>query len=295
MSFHPLFSRHRVWAGLAALLLLGLALLTAFAISQSSPGPGMAMLGGFLLLLLAASALLIYRLWLLHSLDYWVQRDAIHIHAGGEEIIIPLPDILAIKQEAAEMQPAWLRWPLLWVQTDARAQRFCLATQPPANSLTIITADATYLISPRQPEAFIAAYEQRRDFGPARRLQPVIYLASWRQHWLLRDHLAQGLIFGGLLLGLLTLAYVVWRFPGLPAVIALHYNAKGAPNLLSPRRSIFLLPGIALLAGFLNAAIGFALYEYQRTFSYLLWGLSVVLQIAAFFIAANLINLIMGR
>jgi hypothetical protein len=86
----------------------------------------------------------------------------------------------------------------------------------------------------------------------------------------------------------------MWRFPQLPETIAMHFNARGEPDLLSPRRAIFLLPGIALLSGFLNAAIGIALYEYQRFFSYILWSVSIILQGAFLFIVANLINLAVG-
>jgi len=160
--------------------------------------------------------------------------------------------------------------------------------------LAIITEDMTYIVSPDQPDEFIRAYELRRDFGPARRLKQVIYLAPWRQHWLLRDHLAQALLFGGLLLGLIAWGYVAWRYPQLPDTITLHFNARGEPDLLSPQRSIFLIPGVSLLIGFLNAAIGFALYDVQRFLSYLLWSVSVILQIAALFIAANLIHLAVG-
>ena len=294
MTFRPQFSRDRLWAALAALLLFALAILAGIAISRRSPGPGVVILGGLLILLLGAAALLVYRLWMLHGMEYWVERDAIHIHWRGEEVIIPLLDIEDVRPAEISLRPIWRRWPGQWVQFDAEKHVLSYATQPPAHCLAISADDEIYLISPRHPDDFVAAYEQRRAFGPARRLKPVIYLAPWRQHWLLRDGLAQALLFGGLLLGLLALAYAIWRYPQLPATIALHFNAVGAPDLLSPRRSIFLLPGIALVTGFLNAAIGFALYEYQRNLSYLLWSVSVILQIAMFFIAANLMALAVG-
>ncbi len=294
MTFRSRFSRDRLWAGLAALALFAFAILTVIGISKRSPGPGVAMLGGVLLLLLGAAALLIFRLWSLHSLAYWVQRDAIHIHWQGEEVIIPLPDIRDVRPAEVTLRPAWHRWPLQWVQVDAEKRVFSYALQPPAECLAIVTDEEIYLVSPERPDDFVAAYEQRRAFGPARKLKPVIYLAPWRQHWLLHDRLAQALLLGGLWLGWLALSYVAWRYPQLPDTIALHFNTAGAPDLLSPRRSIFLLPGISLLIGFLNAAIGFALYEYQRNLSYLLWSLSVILQIVVLFIAANLMTLAVG-
>ncbi len=295
MSFRPNFSRDRIWASLAALALFALAALAGISILKRPLGPGSVILGGGTLIFLGLGALLVYRLWSMHTLDYWVQRDAIHILWNGEEVIVPMPDIQDIRPgESLALRPNWLHWPLQWVRADAEQRILAYATRPSADSLAIVTAEETYCITPVHPDAFVAAWKDRQAFGPARRLKPVIYLSPWRQHWLLRDRLAQGLIFGGVLLGLLVLAYVTWRFPQLPATIALHFNVQGEPDLLSPRRSIFLIPGISLLLGFLNAAIGFALYDTQRFLAYLLWSASVILQIAALFIAANLINLAVG-
>lgn len=295
MSFRPIFSRDRLWAGIAILILLVIAFIIANVIIRGPIGPKSVLLSVIFLLMLAMAALLIYRLWSLHTLDYWVQRDAIHIHWHGEEAIIPLEDILDVRIAETKTSPNWLHWPAQWLHTDARNRVWAYAIQPPQQCLIILTKTDSYLISPRHRDVFIEAWQERKNFGPARSLKQITYLAPWRQHWLLRDRVAQALLFGGLLLGLLFLATVAWRFPQLPATIALHFNARGAPDLLSPRRTIFLLPGITLLIGFLNAAIGFALYDYQRYIAYLLWGVSVLLQGAAFLIASHLITLAVGR
>ncbi|HEY80260.1 MAG TPA: DUF1648 domain-containing protein [Anaerolineae bacterium] len=295
MSFRPLYPRDRIWAGLLALALLALTLLTLRALLARPVGPGAVILGGILLLLVGMSALLIYRLWSLHSLDYWVQRDAIHILWNGEEVVVPLDRIQRVERAARlELAPHWRHWPLPWVQARGEEHLLAYATQPAAHSLAIVTQEATYLISPADPDGFILAYEQRRDFGPARKLKPVIYLAHWRQHWLLRDRWAQGLLLGGLLLGLILLAYAAWHYPQLPATIALHFGVDGHPDWLSPRRAIFLIPGVALLIGFLNAAIGYALYLYRRFLAYLLWSASVVIQVMGLFIAIRIIALAAG-
>jgi len=294
MSFRPDFSRHRLWASIVSLMLLALALLAAILIIRRPPGPESVILGGIFLALITTGVLLITRLWSLHTLDYWVQRDAIRIHWHGEEAVIPLSNIHDVRAADSDLAPAWRHWPLQWVQSHAETRILDYATQSPESCLAIITDEETYLVSPRQPNVFIAAWRERRDFGPARQLKQVIYLSHWRQHWLLQDRLAQTLLFGGLLLGIIALASITWRYPHLPQTIALHFDAHGNPDLLSPRRSIYLLPGISLVIGFLNAAIGFALYDFQRFLSYLLWSVSVVLQIIIIFIAANLITLAVG-
>ena len=295
MSFRPLFSRDRLWASLLTLALIALALIALRAMAARPVGPGTVLLGGFALILGGLSLLLIYRLWALHTLDYWVQRDAIHILWNGEEAIVPLDHVQRVERgDGLDLKPNWLHWPEPWIGYDADARILAYASQPPERSLIIVTDEENYLISPDDPDAFIAAFEERRDFGPARKLKPVIYLAAWRQHWLLRDRVAQLLLFGGLALGLVLLAYVAWRYPQLPETIALHFDLDGNPDLLSPRRSIFLIPGVALLIGFLNAAIGYAFYAYRRFIAYLLWSASVILQLMGLYIAMRLINLAVG-
>ncbi len=290
MAFRPLFSRDRFWAGLLALLGLILSLWALRGMLRYPVGPQSVLLGWAALVLLGLTALLLYRLWALHSLDYWVQRDAIHILWHGEEAIIPLRYIREIRvHPQLPLRPSWRHWPEPWIQWDADTHTLAYATQPPQAAMAIITQEETYLISPENPEAFLAAYRERRDFGPARQRQPLIYLAPWRQHWLLHDRGARALLVGGLLLGLLLLSYTAWHYPQLPPTVALHVNAQGLPDFLSPRRAIFLIPGFTLLMGFLNAAIGFALYETRRFLSYLLWSTSVVLQIIAFIIILDLI------
>ncbi len=295
MAFRPLFSRERIWASVLVLALIALALLALRVMFVRPVGPGTVILGGIVMALGIASALLIYRLWSLHTLDYWVQRDAIHIHWLGEEAVIPLGDIERVEPaQGMALTPRWIHWPLPWVQFPGDAPILAYASQPPEKSLAIVTREETYLISPADAEGFVAAYEQRRDFGPARKLKPVIYLAPWRQHWLWHDRWAHGLLLGGLLLGLILLAYVAWHYPQLPSAIALHFDANGNPDLLSPRRSIFLIPGVALVIGFLNAAIGYALYLYRRFLAYLLWSASVVIQVMGLFIAIRIIALAAG-
>ena len=295
MSFRPLFSRDRFRASLLVLALVALALLLFIWMLRRPVGPGTVILGALLLALGLIILLFLYRLWALHSLDYWVDRDAVHILWNGEEVIIPMGMIREVQRHpAVRLEPDWRQWPMHWVQEDPQQRVLAYATQPPEAGIAIVTDDETYLISPEDPDAFLQAYEARRAFGPARQLQPVIYLAPWRQHWLLQDRLAQALLFGGLLLGLLLLAYVTWHYPQLPETIVLRYDAAGNPGLLSPRRAVFLIPGVGLLVGFLNAFVGYALYTYQRFLAYLLWSASALFQVAGLYIVVNLIRLATG-
>ncbi len=294
MAFRPISPSDRLLAAFLAILSLGLVLLLTYWLIQQPIGPTSVLIGLGILLLVAFAGLLLFRMWSLRTLDYWVQRDAIHILWRGEIAVIPMEHIRDIQPAQLQLRPAWLHWPQHWIFTQADPEIFAYATQPPERSLVILTHDETYLISPQDPSGFIAAFEERRSFGPARHLKPAIYLTSWRQHWLLHDRWAQGLLGGWLLLGIALLGYVAWHYPQLPDALGLHFNLQGEPDLISPRRAIFLLPGVAMLMGFLNAAIGFALYDYRRFFTYLLWSVSVLLQILAWYVTFALIRFALG-
>ncbi len=294
MAFRPILPRDRLLAAFLAILSLALALLLTYWLIQQPIGPTSVLVGVGILLLVAFAGLLLFRLWSLRTLDYWVQRDAIHILWRGEVAIIPLEYIRSIESASLQLRPAWLHWPQQWILTQANPDILAYATQPPENSLAILTDDETYLISPQDPAGFLAAFEERRHFGPARQIKPAIYLSPWRQHWLLHDRWAQALLCGWLFLGGALLAYVTWHYPQLPDTLALHFNIQGEPDLISPRRAIFLLPGVAMLMGFLNAAIGFALYDYRRFFTYLLWSVSLLLQLIAWYVTIALIRFALG-
>ena len=102
MAFHPFASRYRWIAWLAAALLLLISLVLPIQLLRTHLGPTTVVLFLAFLLILGLLVLLVYRLWALHRLDYWVDRDAVRIHWAGNRIDVPLPDI-----EEVEIQTNW--------------------------------------------------------------------------------------------------------------------------------------------------------------------------------------------
>ncbi|NUQ38267.1 MAG: DUF1648 domain-containing protein [Caldilineales bacterium] len=293
MAFRPLPFPHRRLAWLLALILALLASALLAQALRTPPGPSLVILLALAGLVGGLFTLLLFRLLALERLDYWVERDAIRVHWAGDSFTLPLHLIEHVQPAAADAaRPQWWRWPALWaVSPWTRGPETAFATRGPAQCLALITPTHTYLLSPQDGPGFMAAVAARQQLGPARALRPAVQRAGMRLHWFWRDPLAPWLIMGGLGLSLLLFALLIWRFPGLPAMLPLHYDAAGAPDRLGPRQALFLLPLITGLIWFTNGVLGVILYERQRVAAYLLWGGALLLQGLGLIVLRNLLAL----
>ena len=292
MAFRPLVPRERLIAWIVAALLLLASLVLLVWLLRTPLGPTTIVLSLAFLLALVLLAVLLYRLWALHGLDYWIDRDAVRIHWAGNMIDIPLPDIqeAVYKPTGLVQDHRWWAWPVGWVQPlRPESVQVSYATLSPEESLALKTSYATFIISPEDADGFITALHERQALGPARKLEPAIAEPSYRQHWLIQDRLPLILMATGLFFGLILLGLLVWRYPTLPQQIPLHFDAAGEPDRIVPRRSIFLFSAITLLIGFFNAAVGIALYERHKLASYMLWGSALLLQLFGFIIVNRLL------
>ena len=87
------------------------------------------------------------------------------------------------------------------------------------------------------------------------------------------------------MLGLLT-----FRYPGLPLLIPLHFDAAGIPDRFGPRVQVFITPLIGLLTLLFNGTLGGLAYQRERVISYLLWGGAVLVQILVWTAAVGLLG-----
>jgi len=292
MAFRPFVSRNRWIAWLVAALLLLIILALPIQLLQTHLGPTTVVLFLIFLSMLALLLVVLYRLWALHRLDYWLDRDALRILWAGDRIDIPLPDIQEVETNPTGLVQSyrWWSWPVGWVQPlRPESVQVSYATRSPQESLALKTSYATFLISPEDSDGFVTALNERHALGPARKLEPTVAEPSYRQHWLIQDRWPLIVMATGLLFGLIFLGMLIWRYPTIPLQIPLHFDATGAPDRIGARRSIFLIPAITLLIGFFNAAIGIVLYERHKLASYMLWGSALLLQIVALIIVNRLL------
>ncbi len=243
------------------------------------PGPGWVLRLGLLLVLAGLAIWLGYRIRLGQSLHYTVDRDALRIVNSANTLVVPLPDILAIRR-AGEKQAGtgrWWHWPTLWLQPEG--QPIIMATLPPAACLRISTRrQGDILVSPAEGQAFMQAIRQRQDLGPARHLKPDLHIAPWRRHWLWQERGSQLAVLLPAVLWLATALFLIWQYPTLPADLAVHFDALGQPDRFAPRRTLFIVPLIMALIWLGNSVLGLLVVRRQRWAATLLWGGSLLLQ-----------------
>jgi uncharacterized membrane protein len=75
------------------------------------------------------------------------------------------------------------------------------------------------------------------------------------------------------------LAILLFRYPRLPNVLPMHYDAIGQVDRIAPRSEAFDLPIIGLITWGVNGILGALLYRRQRMISYLAWTGTLVVQV----------------
>lgn len=249
-------------------------------------------LGAALLFILAALALVLY--WSIAALRlcYRLDRNGLVIYWGASKLIVPIERIEKITSgdkfiTQGTESSGWrvfrgIGWSglragqaLLTDNTLARVY----TTSPLVQSTVVLTPDHTYVVSPRDPEAFVEAWRVRRPLGPTQ---------NWREEerraWFLdlpiwRDRVAWTLIGLGLLANLASHIYISLVYDRLPTMLSFHFDALGQADRIASRIQILRLPQVALLVLVLDLGLGFVLYRRWRVAAYLIWGGGLALQL----------------
>jgi hypothetical protein len=148
-----------------------------------------------------------------------------------------------------------------------------------AQSTIVLTPDSAYVVSPREPDAFLEAWNVRRPLGPTQ-----FWQEEKQRAWLLdlplwRDRLAWVLVGLGLLANLAMQSYLTFVFEQLPEVLSFHFDVLGQPDHIASRTEILRLPQVALLMLVLDLGLGFVVYRRERTAALLVWGGGLVVQL----------------
>jgi hypothetical protein len=271
----------------AALVLLGLAALV-FGGSRD-PGALMVLLCVVAAVLVAAGALL--AIWAIgyQRLVYSLTDSALRIEWLGKTMAVPYPAIQGIytgQRLEGHATPDVPCWPGINVG-PARVRglgrlRF-FATSTDQDELTFVAVHhGGVIVSARDPHEFRAALidhvEQCEDVG--------VEMTTWQQTpptsapWTaLADGWLHSTLAAGTLLLLIVVAVIAFRYESLPEAIALHFDASGQPNLISPRADLFRLPLLGLACLLVNAALGVWLHPRERLLARLLWLGAAVVQL----------------
>ncbi len=272
----------------------------------------------------------LYRTWISFTLEYWIDRNAVTVRWADVRQTIPLADLqgIALPSEGtaagesetgeeptalmAEAQdgsltssaPAlaarrversarfWINWPAHYVRPLTSAAGISmLATRPTAECVLLETTATSFALAPAARADFVDVINERVRMGPVanvalgqeRRFDPARLFRG--------DRLGIVLLAVGLLGSLLLFGALMIRFPSLPDVLAVRYNAEGAPELVREKQGLFLIPAIGLMAWIVNGLWGALLaMRDQKAGSYLLWGGTLMVQLCAFFALVALIG-----
>jgi len=295
MVFKPAPDGSR-WAGLAVvagILLLDLVLVTWLLRRPVSPFSFV-----LLLLVLLSAPLLIhlsYRTWGAFTLEYWLDRNAVRIRWADTCMVIPLTAIEQIVGDGELATPFSLRlWPAPFVRslsTGRGASRALFASRPAASSLWLQTAEMFVVISPAEPETFLAALQDYNRLGPSHTLSLGSEYTSLCAVSVWEDGLSRWFLLAGGVGVLLLFATLFFAYPGLPDRLIFHYQAAGIPDSIRPKSALFLLPSIGLIAYLVNGLAGLWMAcRRQRAGAYLLWGSTLLVQLLSLLALFSLIR-----
>ena len=270
--------------GLMCSILLGNAALIGVAASRPVTF-GTFLVGIATTLGLILVGLIAYWVYGLAGASYRLDRNALIIHWGTSQQIIPTGAIERVftgEDIKGEVHFYGGRWPGHWVgygELEHGGPTLFYATRPLREQIFVATPGLIYALSPARRDAFLDSLQQRVEMGPTQAVDQSTQRPRVLDWPIWRDWLGLALLGVGTLALASLLAIVSYRFPSLPALIPLHFGPSGAPDRLGPRSQLFRVPLIGLLTLILNGALGAVLYRRSRLASYLLWGATVLIQV----------------
>ncbi len=280
-------SRQALISGAAAIGAAALALLVALALAIALP---VSFLTFALMLLALGLAAFVgwaaYHTYALAHTSYAIDRNAFVIRWGPIREIIPMGDVqrvIAGSDIAADVRLLRLPLPGWWIGRGwhpALGKLHFFSAAPPEEQIIIVTQAAGYAVSPQDAQAFVDAFRVRFQMGPTQIVRPTRLLPAVMTWPIWKNPATLALIALPVALNALVFGVSFALFPGLPAQIALHFDAAGTPDRFGGQGQIFGPAVIGLGLALVNLAIGAAAYRRDRLAAWLAWGGSAGVQIA---------------
>lgn len=239
---------------------------------------------------LAALALIGYRIYDLLHLRYEFDRNRLMIVTGATTHVIPMNRVVRVidrRQGRLRARVGGVTWPGCSMgqgEIEGIGLTLFYAVSPPEEQAIIVTPTLAYGISLPDTESFMDVFEACQELGPITEVRQESRQSGYVQRAIWSDRVAQGVLLGNLVLCALLFGLLCFRYPGLPALLPLHYDALGQPDRIAPRSEVFSLPIIGLITWAVNGLLGAVFYRHERLISYLAWSGALVVQL--FFLLA---------
>ncbi len=241
------------------------------------------------LLSLPAIVLIAYRIYNLAHLRYSLDRNRLLIVTGALQQIIPLARIERVLEgdKGRQVQLKGITWPGYAIaagMVEGLGLTLFYGVEPPQEQVIVVTPTLSYGISVPDVDDFMEIFAACRRLGPNVEVEQTSQRAPF-VHWpIWRDHVAHGVLLGGIVLNALLFALLCFRYPRLPPLLPMHYDIAGQVDRIASRREAFALPLIGLLIWTINGLLGAILYRGERMASYLAWSGGLFVQV--FFLLA---------
>jgi len=226
-----------------------------------------------------------YWLYGLARSRYLLDRNSLIIQWGPIEQIIPtgqIERVLTSDEVEGHIRLYGGIWPghhVGYGEVPGAGPALFYSTVPPRQQIYVVTPSLTYGVSPADYEGFIESLHKRLQMGPTQ----IVEQSSKRPgflNWIIwQDRLGLGLLTISLAAIFALVGLLCFRFPTLPMLVPLHFDAAGNPDRWVPRGQSFAIPLIGLLTLLLNGVLGGLFYRRERMASYLLWGGAILVQV----------------
>jgi hypothetical protein len=269
-------------------LILAIALLDAGLLWRVMYGPlnGVTFSFAFLVLLsLPVTVLIAYRLYDLLHLRYEFDRNRLMIVTAATKQIIPMQSIDRVidgQDTDSQARIKSLVWPGCFIgpgDVDGVGLTLFYGVEPAGHQAIVVTPSLAYGVSVPDMDAFRDVFLACQGLGQSTEVRQESIQADYVRWPIWSDRVAQAVLAGGILLGALLFAILLFRYPYLPNLLPMHYDAVGRVDRIAPRGEAFILPVIGLIAWATNSVLGAVFYQRERMLSYLAWSGTLVVQV----------------
>jgi hypothetical protein len=257
---------------------------------------GTFVIGLAVLFSLGLVGLLAYWLVGLFDSSYHVDRNAFVIHWGTTEQFIPtrqIERVLTGDEIEGRIRFYGGVWPghcVGYGEVPGVGPTLFYGTVPPRQQIYLVTPGLTYGISPADRDGFLESLHRRMQMGPTQLVEQSSKRPGFLDWAIWQDRLGMILLGLSFLALLALIGLLCYRFPSLPRMVPLHFDAAGAIDRLGRRGQVFIIPLIGLLTLVLNGALGGLTYRRERMASYVLWGGAILVQVLVWTAAVGILG-----